>query len=217
MLTIPTNITGPHQGAKLFTAGVDVAEAEAVVLLLHGRGATAASILELVPHFDLPHVAYLAPQASGFSWYPYSFLNPVEMNQPGLDSALCLIATILSDLQAQGVAEEKIFVGGFSQGACLTTEFVARYGRRLGGAFAFSGGLIGAEGTPRTYPGGLAGMPYFVGSSDVDSHIPLARVEETTAVLQSLGASVTQRIYPGMAHTINEDEVAFVQQMIGGG
>lgn len=216
MLTIPTNVAGPHQNEKTYTAGVPLAEADAAVILIHGRGASAPSILSLADEFMVDGVSYLAPQASGFTWYPYSFLSPLAANQPGLDSGLQVIAGLVAQVQEAGLPLEKIVLGGFSQGACLATEFVARHGRVLGGAFAFSGGLIGPPGTPRDYEGELSDMPIFLGCSDIDPHIPLERVQESTAVLQNLGAAVTERIYPRMGHTVNQDEIEQVRQMIAG-
>ena len=214
MLTIPTEIAGPHQSEKTYAAGVPLSEAAAVVILVHGRGASAPDILSLAGEFSVPGVAYLAPQAAGSTWYPYSFLSPLEANQPGLDSGLRVIYDLVTQVQEAGVSEQKIVIGGFSQGACLAMEFVARHGRVLGGAFALSGGLIGPPGTPRDYTSKLSNMPIFLGCSDIDSHIPLARVQETTAVLESLGAAVTKRIYPNMGHTVNQDEIRHVRQML---
>lgn len=204
----------PHQGQPVLTAGVPLAQARLVMILVHGRGATAESILSLAPEFNQPDVAYLAPQAAGWSWYPYSFLAPLEQNQPYLDSALQVLAGLVAQLESQGVKNEQLVLGGFSQGACLTLEFVARNARPYGGVFAFSGGLIGPAGTPRNYAGSLANTPIFIGCSDQDSHIPLVRVQESTQVLQGLGGRVTEKIYPRMGHTVNEDEIWHVQQML---
>ncbi len=214
MLTIPTDIAGPHQSEKTYAAGVPLSEAVAAVILVHGRGASAPDILSLADEFSVPGVAYLAPQAAGSTWYPYGFLSPLEANQPGLDSGLRVIYDLVTQVQEAGLPEQKIVIGGFSQGACLAMEFVARHGRVLGGAFAFSGGLIGPPGTPRNYTSNLTNMPIFLGCSDIDSHIPLTRVQETTAVLESLDAAVTERIYPNMGHTVNQDEIMQVRQML---
>jgi predicted esterase len=200
--------TGPHQGQPILAAGAPLAEAEAAMILVHGRGATAESILELGQALYRPGMAYLAPQAAGNTWYPYSFMAPLEQNQPGLDSALRAVDDVLAHVLAAGIPAERIFLAGFSQGACLASEYVARHARRYAGLLAFSGGLIGPPGTSRDYPGDLSGTPVFLGCSDVDAHIPLARVEETARVLADLGAVVDKQIYPGMAHTINEDELA---------
>lgn len=200
-------MTAPHQGLPLAAAGKPLAEARGAVILIHGRGASAESILELAAYLPQPDLAWLAPQAADSTWYPYSFLAPLEKNEPYLSSALARVAEVVALAEAAGLPPERIFLGGFSQGACLASEFVARNARRYGGLIAFSGGLIGPDGTPRDYAGSLSGMPVFIGCSDVDPHIPLGRVRETAAVLARLGATVDSRIYPRMGHTINQDEM----------
>jgi predicted esterase len=159
-------------------------------------------------------VAYLAPQAPGHQWYPYSFLAPLAQNEPHLSQSLTTVGAIIEHLAKQGLPSERVALIGFSQGGCLALEFVARNARRYGAVAGLSAGLIGPPGTPRDYAGSLAGTPAFLGCSDVDAHIPLARVKETTEALGRLGAAVTERIYPGMAHTINEDEIAHVRAML---
>jgi len=200
-------MTAPHQGLPLAAAGKPLAEARGAVILIHGRGASAESILELAAYLPQPDLAWLAPQAADSTWYPYSFLAPLEKNEPYLSSALARVAEVVALAEAAGLPPERIFLGGFSQGACLASEFVARNARRYGGLIAFSGGLIGPDGTPRDYAGSLSGMPVFIGCSDVDPHIPVGRVRETAAVLARLGATVDSRIYPRMGHTINQDEM----------
>lgn len=207
-------ITGPHQGQPIKSTGRPLTEAEAAMILVHGRGATAADILLLAHEFDRPDFAYLAPQAANYTWYPYSFLSPIPQNEPGISSGLQLIADLVAGIEEAGIPAEKIILGGFSQGACLVSEFVARHARRYGGLFAYSGGLIGPAGTPRNYSGSLSGTPVFLGCSDIDPHIPLARVQETTTILRQLGGNVEERIYPGMGHTVNPDEIEFVRQMM---
>ncbi len=199
---------------RLLTAGLPLQEAQAAMILVHGRGATAASILMLAEELDGGGFAYLAPQAPWQTWYPYSFLAPLEQNQPHLDNALATLANVLEQVIAVGVSAEQVIFLGFSQGACLASEFVARHAQRYGGLVALSGGLIGPPGTPRVYPGDLAGTPVFLGCSDVDPHIPAWRVEESAAVLEQLGAAVTMRLYPGMGHGVNEDEINFVREMM---
>ncbi|HET9210445.1 MAG TPA: phospholipase [Thermoanaerobaculia bacterium] len=206
--------TGPHQGQSLVWAGRPVAEAAAAMVMVHGRGATAESILELRHEFAAPDLAYAAPQAAGYTWYPYSFLAPMERNEPGLSSGLARIGEALAELAAAGIPPERTFLLGFSQGACLTLEFVARNAKRYGGVFGLSGGLIGPPGTPRDYPGGFGGTPIFLGCSDRDPHVPRERVDETAEVLRRMGAEVTERIYPAMGHTVNGDEVEFVRGLI---
>ena len=182
--------------------------------MLHGRGGSAEDMLALADVLAQPDLAYLAPQAAGHSWYPYPFTAPIERNEPWLSSALRVIDTLLERLGDAGFGSERVALLGFSQGACLALEYAARHARRYAGVIGLSGGLIGPEGTPRDYPGSLAGTPVFLGCSDVDPDIPLARVLDTTAVLRRLGAVVTERIYPGMGHLINEDEIRFVQSLL---
>ena len=197
----------PHQGQPVYAAGQPLDGAHAAMILVHGRGATASSILELTQVLYNDEMAYLAPQASGNTWYPYSFLVPTAQNEPYLSSALQVVANVLAQIEATGIPPEKIIIAGFSQGACLASEFVARNARRYGGLIAFSGGLIGAPGTPRDYAGSLAGTPVFLGCSNVDFHIPEERVHETAEVLEQLGADVNKKIYPNMGHTIIQDEI----------
>lgn len=184
------------------------------MILVHGRGATADDILSLAEEVGRPGWAYLAPQAAGHTWYPNSFLAPLARNEPGLSSGLAVIGDLLAQVAQAGIPAELTVLLGFSQGACLTLEFVARHARRYGAVAGLSGGLIGPDGTPRAYPGSLAGTPIFLGCSDVDFHIPKVRVEESAAVLEGLGAAVTTRLYPRMGHTVNADEIAFVRAMV---
>lgn len=206
----------PHRGQRVVERGAPLARARATVIMLHGRGASAEDMLALADVLAQPDLAYLAPQAAGHSWYPYPFTAPIERNEPWLSSALRLIDRLLDRLGKAGLPSERVALLGFSQGACLGLEYAARHARRYGGVIGLSGGLIGPEGTPRNYPGALAGTPVFLGCSDIDPHIPLARVRETTAVLRRLGAVVTERIYPDMGHLINEDEVTFVRGLLAG-
>jgi predicted esterase len=204
----------PHTGQWLHVMGAPLDAAKTACLMIHGRGATAESILALAEEFPHAEMAYVAPQAAGNTWYPQSFLRPIESNEPALSSALALVDAVVEKLVESGIPHEKIVLLGFSQGACLATEYAARHAQGYGGVIAFSGGLIGPEGTPRNYEGDFAGTPIFLGCSDIDSHIPLARVEETAAVFERMGAAVTKRIYPGMGHTVNRDEVDFVRELI---
>lgn len=194
-------------------AGAPLAGARAAAVMLHGRGASAESILSLADAFAADGVAYVAPQAPGGSWYPFSFLSPFEQNEPQLTRALATIDGVVRDLIASGLTRDRIVLTGFSQGACLALEYAARNAARFGGVIAFSGGLIGPPGTPRDYRGALDGSPVFIGCSDVDSHIPLARVQESAAVMRRLGGDVTEKIYAGMAHTINDDEIVHAQRV----
>jgi predicted esterase len=208
------NVNGPHQGQPVLRAGAPLEQARAAMLMIHGRGATAESILTLVPEIDQPGFAYLAPQAAGNTWYPYSFTAPIADNEPYLSSALAAVAEALAAIEAAGIPRERTVLLGFSQGACLTLEFSARNARRYGGVAGLSGGLIGPDGTPRDYRGSLDGTPIFLGCSDVDPHIRKERVVESAEVLQGLGGAVDARLYPGMGHTINQDEIDAVRAIM---
>lgn len=207
-------MVGPHQGQPLVTAGVSLDDADAAVVMIHGRGATAQSILQMAEEFDTQNVAYLAPQARRGSWYSNSFLAPLPANEPGLSSALQAVDDALEEVETAGVPAERTMLLGFSQGACLASEYVARNARQYGGLAALSGGVIGPKGTPRDYEGSLGGTPAFFGCSDVDPHIPEDRVHESADVFRDLDADVTKRLYDGMAHTINDDELEFVTEMV---
>ena len=206
--------TNPHQNQPVIQSGASLKDAKAAMILLHGRGADAQDILTLAPELDQPDFAYLAPNANGNTWYPQSFMAPVSQNEPGISSGLQAIADVLAQLSQAGFPPEKVMLLGFSQGACLSLEFIARNARSYGGVAGLSGGLIGPEGTPRNYSGSLAGTPIFLGCSDVDFHVPKERVSETAKILQELGGEVTQRLYPNMGHTINPDEIDVVKAMM---
>jgi len=197
----------PHASQPVVTAGPSPEDAPAALILVHGRGATAHSMLSLYEELGIATLAALAPQAAGNTWYPYSFLAPLPANQPWLDSALSKLETIVTGLIGRGVPSERIAILGFSQGACLTLEFIARHPRTYAAVFGLTGGLIGPPGTTRTYAGSLQDTPVFLGTSDPDPHVPFERVEETKNVLIHMGATVELRRYPGMPHTINEDEM----------
>lgn len=203
----------PHAGQPVLTDGPKPADARLTMILVHGRGASADDILGLARELRLDDVAFLAPQAAGNTWYPYSFLMPIEQNEPGLGSALRVLAGLVEAVRAQGVDPERVAFLGFSQGACLSLEFAARHARRYAGVFGLSGGLIGPPGTPRTYTGRFAGTPVFLGCSDVDPHIPLDRVHESADVFRRMEAAVDARIYPRMGHTVNDDEIRAIQEI----
>ncbi len=205
---------GPHQNQPVRTAGAPLSGARGAMVLLHGRGATAESILMLASELDIPDFACLAPQAGGNSWWPLSFLAPSPSNEPGISSAMLAVEDVLTRISAGGIPPERTILLGFSQGACLATEFAARHARRYGAVVGLSGGLIGPDGTPRNYPGTLEQTPIFLGCSDVDPHIPAERVRLSAEVLQRLGGNVTMRLYPGMGHTINEDELEAVRKIL---
>ena len=215
---VMTTAGGPHAGQPVLVAGAPVGEVAAAVILVHGRGAGAENMLALAEALERPGLAYLAPQASGaagYAWYPQSFMAPIAANEPGLSSGLAVLGGLVERLQAAGIPPERTALLGFSQGACLALEYAARHARRYGAVIGLSGGLIGPSGTPRDYPGSLAGTPVFLGCSDRDPHIPKPRVDETAEVLAALGGQVTKRIYPHMAHTVNADEIDFARRMLG--
>ena len=204
----------PHRGQPVLTAGAPISGAKAAMIMIHGRGANAADIIGLASVIDRPEIACLAPEAAGRAWYPQRFIAPVAMNQPYLASALAVIARLVAVAGQTGVPPERIALLGFSQGACLSLEFAARHPRRYGGVLALTGGLIGETIRTEDYTGSLEGTPVFIGSGDNDPHIPLARVHESTAVMRALGATVTERIYPGLPHTIIQDEIVEVQRIL---
>jgi len=201
---------------RVTLAGAELAQARGAVVLIHGRGASAEDILGLAGELDTDGLALVAPQAPGGAWYPQSFLQPLERNEPWLSAALGTVGALVAQLGEGGIGPERIVLLGFSQGACLVTEWAARNARRYGGVVALSGGLIGPDGTPRDYQGTLDGTPVFLGCSDVDFHIPKERVTESATVLGALGGAVDVRLYPGMGHTVNEDELAAAQAILDG-
>ena len=204
----------PHGDAQVRRAGPPPQRAKAAVVMLHGRGADASDMLRLAEVLSQPVLTYLAPQAAGRSWYPYSFLAPIVRNEPFLSSALDMLDRLLDGVSSEGLEPDRVVLLGFSQGACLGLEYAARHARRYGGLVGLSGGLIGPQGTPRDYAGQFAGTPVFLGCSDTDPHIPLDRVHETARVLRSLGAAVIEQIYPGMGHGINDDEIKQVRTLL---
>ena len=197
----------PHAGQPVLRRGPASDPARLAVILVHGRGDSASGILGLVDEFDAPDVMWMAPQAAGNTWYPYSFLAPMEQNEPGLTSGLSVIGDLVEQLEAEGIGADRVVLMGFSQGACLAQEFAARHARRYHAIIGLSGGLIGPPGTPREYVGSFDGTPVFLGCSDVDPHIPVDRVHESASVFARMGAVVDKRIYPRMGHTVNRDEI----------
>ena len=202
-----------HQ-KKLITAGTNLKEAKKVLVLLHGRGSTAEDIIGLAGELNVKDFALVAPQATNYTWYPYSFLAPVDQNEPWLTSAIQLLADVVADIKKMGISEENIYFAGFSQGACLTLEFVTRNARRWGGIAAFTGGLIGDKIYNENYNGDFGGTPVFVGSSDPDPHVPAERVNASARIMISMNANVTEKIYPNMGHTISLDEIAQANKLI---
>lgn len=206
--------TDPHRDQPVLTLGPPLSAARVAMIMVHGRGASAEDMLGLAAEIGLTGVAVLAPQAAGRTWYPYSFLSRIEQNEPGITSGLGVLARLVESLVAQQIPHERIALLGFSQGACLSLEFAARNARPYKAVFGLSGGLIGPSATPRDYPGSFAGTPVFLGCSDIDAHIPLARVQESAEVFRRMGAAVDERIYPRMGHTVNEDEIAVIQSVL---
>jgi predicted esterase len=202
-------------GQRVLQAGESLASARAAMILLHGRGATAGDIMTIASEVQHPGFAYLAPQAANNAWYPHPFTAPIESNEPYLSSALDMLTALLNRV-LETVPAERVVLLGFSQGACLTLEFTARNARRYGAAVGLSGGLIGPDGTPRDYPGQFDATPVFLGCSDVDPHIPKERVLETGEVFKRMGATVSVRLYPGMPHTVSEDELTVVRMLLEG-
>ncbi|MDS0476055.1 dienelactone hydrolase family protein [Natrinema sp. 1APR25-10V2] len=207
------DVDGPHQGQQLVTGGTDLEDAEAALVLTHGRGATARGMIQLADEVHREGVAFLAPQAARRTWYPNSFLAPVERNEPGRSSGLQAIGDAIERANVAGIPTERVMLVGFSQGGCLASEYLARNPRRYGGLAALSGGLIGEE-LDDEYPGDLEATPVFLGCSDVDPHIPEERVHDTADVFESMNADVTERLYEGMGHGVNEDELEFVSGMV---
>lgn len=182
--------------------------------MIHGRGAAPRNILELAPVIAFPGVAYLAPAAEGGTWYPLSFMAPIAQNEPGISSGIAVIHALIDQALAAGIPGERLFLLGFSQGACLMCTAAQRRAQRYGGLLVFSGGLIGPPGTEWDAPGEFAGTPAFFGCSDRDAHVPEARVRESAAVFARMGADVTTRIYPGAPHVVNDDEIAFARSLL---
>ncbi|MBV9961049.1 MAG: dienelactone hydrolase family protein [Parafilimonas sp.] len=192
---------------NIFTSGTQISEAKKALVMIHGRGAFAEDILSLSGYFNLNDFALVAPQAEGNTWYPYSFLMPPKQNEPWLTSALNVLSEIVDDINDEGINSEKIYFLGFSQGACLTLEFVTRNAKKWGGVVAFTGGLIGDKIYNENYKGDFMNTPIFIGSSDPDPHVPVERVHATESVLKNMYANLTVKIYPHMGHTINKDEI----------
>jgi predicted esterase len=199
---------GLHRGGRVAATGAQLPEARAAALLLHGRGATAQGILELAAELAAPGLAFLAPQAAGGTWYPLSFLAAIDANEPWLSSALATVGDLVSRVEAAGIPPARIALVGFSQGACLATEFVARNPRRYGALAAFVGGRIGPPGTRFEAVGTLSGTPALLAAGDPDPHVPWQRVADSAANLEALGATVTLRRHPGFPHAIHPDDLA---------
>jgi phospholipase/carboxylesterase len=206
-------LSQPHGNQEVLFKG-DINSAKSAMILIHGRGATAESILSLTEEFDTDNYLFAAPQANGNTWYPYTFLAPVQDNEPGITSGLKVINDLIEELNKSGIPDKEIILLGFSQGACLTLEYAARNAKPYKGLIGLSGGLIGDKIEETMYSGSFENCPIFLGCSDIDSHIPLERVNQSEIMMKKLNGSVTKRIYKGMGHTINEDELNFIRSIL---
>lgn len=195
-----------HQ-TKILRAGKNLAEADKALVMIHGRGGNAEDILSLSSHLNVADYALLAPEATNYTWYPQSFLVNPDLNEPWLSSALSVLLTLEDEIKDNGINEENLFFLGFSQGACLTLEYVARNAKQYGGVVAFTGGLIGDQLYKDHYGGNFSGSPIFIGTSDPDPHVPVARVHETVELLKTMNANVLKKVYDNMGHTISQDEI----------
>jgi predicted esterase len=205
---------GPHAGQRVLTAGPPLGQAPAVAIMVHGRNAGPENILDLASRFDRPELTYLAPAAANRTWYPNSFMADIASNEPGLSSGLEVLRGLVAQVEQAGVSRENIVLIGFSQGACLATEFAIRHAAGYGGVVAFSGGAIGPPGTRWDESGRFDGTPIFFGCSDRDAHVPESRVTESADLCRRMGAAVTKRIYPGMGHLVNDDEMAWARGLL---
>jgi predicted esterase len=205
-----------HEGQPVITAGAPLGQSRGVIVMVHGRNASPQNILTLVPALDRPAFTCVAPAAAGHTWYPHGFMTETEKNEPYLSSALHVLDALVDEIARQGVALDRVVLLGFSQGACLISEFSVRHARRYGGIIALSGGLIGPPGTTWPYEGTFDGTPVFLGCSDRDAHIPKDRVTESAEVFSRMGAAVTARLYPNMGHLVSEDEIVAARAILDG-
>lgn len=208
------NKTNQHHFNNIIAEGQPLELAEKVLIMLHGRGADAADILSMAPNFNVKEFTLLAPTATNNTWYPQSFLSPPSLNEPWLSAGLDLLKEMVKEINEKGIAAENIYFLGFSQGACLTLEFVCRNAQKFGGIVAFTGGLIGDKIYTENYSGDFKGTPIFIGSSNPDMHVPVERVKATTSILTTMNAVVTEKIYPNMGHTVNQDEIDTANKLI---
>jgi predicted esterase len=203
-----------HKGQPVAARGKPLAESRGVVLMMHGRERDTDDILSVAERIGDPNFAYLAPAAKDNSWYPYPFLEPIEKNEPYLSDALEVCDDLINELLGKGIVKRRIVLAGFSQGACLIAEYAVRHADRYGGILLFTGGLIGPPGTRWDYGGSFDGTPVFLGTSDVDEFVPEERVRESARVFESMGAEVTLRVYPGMDHVVNDDEIVVARKIL---
>ncbi|MCD2425067.1 dienelactone hydrolase family protein [Niabella pedocola] len=199
---------------NIITGGKELSKASRALIMLHGRGASAEDILSLAPYLDVTDMALLAPQATNHTWYPYSFMAPVQENEPWLSSAIDMVHQTVKTASDAGIASENMYFLGFSQGACLTLEYIARQAQRYGGAVAFTGGLIGEQLDTGNYKGDFKQTPVFIGTSNPDFHVPVERVHASTELLKQMNADVTEKVYPNMGHTISADEISLANQLV---
>ncbi len=206
--------TPPHGGQPIVRFGAPLQGARGAAIMIHGRGAAPRNILDLVPAIGHVGMAYLAPAAAGGTWYPNSFMAPTETNEPGITSGISVVHALIDEVMAAGIQSDRIVLLGFSQGACLACTAAQRRPIRYGGVVTFTGGLIGPPGTAWNEGGRFDSTPVFLGCSDHDAHVPESRVRETAAVFERMGADVTTRIYPGMGHLVNDDEIAVARGLM---
>src|SRR5687767_12011156 len=211
---MPPGKQAGHAGQPVVEAGAALGQAPAAVIMVHGRNAAPANILNLAAQFERPNLTYLAPAAAGGTWYPFSFMSDIASNEPGISSGIAVLSALVTRVEDAGIPKTRIVLAGFSQGACLTSEFAIRHPARYGGVLVFTGGAIGPPGTTWDTAGDFGGTPVFIGCSDRDAHVPEARARETADVFSRLGADVTLRIYPGMGHVVNDDEIAFARGVL---
>ncbi len=204
----------PHAGQPVLSRGRPLGQGRAAMIMIHGRNAGPENILELATALPHPDFSYLAPGAAGGTWYPFGFMAETSTNEPGISSGLAAIHRLVEEVVGKGIPRSRIILLGFSQGACLASTYAVRNAARFGGVIVYSGGLIGPPGTTWNLKGHFAGTPVFLGCSDVDAHIPAARVNESAEVFRRMGAEVTERIYPGMGHLVNEEELGFTGRLM---
>lgn len=207
------HLCGMHT-KQIVTAGADLSTAKKALIMIHGRGGSAQDILSLAQHLNVKAYALVAPQATNHTWYPFSFMAPPQQNEPWLSSALQVLEDTVDEVVDSGIAKENIYFLGFSQGACLTLEFIARNAARFGGAVAFTGGLIGDKIYPENYKGDFAQTPIFIGTSDPDPHVPVERVYASANILRDMNADITEKVYTNMGHTISQNEVDLANQLV---
>jgi phospholipase/carboxylesterase len=199
---------------NIVTGGKKLSEAKKALIMMHGRGADANDILGLSQYLSVTDFALLAPEATNNTWYPQSFLAPKSLNEPWLSSAIDLIDEAVKDIVAGGIPKSSIYFLGFSQGACLTLEYVTRNATKYGGIIAFTGGLIGDKIDRNVYKGDFENTPVFIGTSNPDPHVPVERVYASANILSEMGASLTNKVYENMGHTINNDEILQANTLI---